>query len=77
MISKIGQTVETVGLNKVITKTFQRNLDTITSQSAYINDSLYFRRWTINGFNKKQVKFQSYHNGKVIKGSQGGLDVQA
>lgn len=77
MIRKIIQKVEapTIGNHKIITKVFQRGLETIKTRSAYINDKLYYRDWTLSSHNKKRVIKQSYNAGHPIKGSR--LDIQA
>ena len=77
MIHKITQKVETFNNNthKIITKSFQRGLQTIETKSAYIDDKLYYRDWVINSYNKKRVIKQTYNAGHPIKGSR--IDIQA
>lgn len=75
MLSKIGQHTETVGLNKLVEKTFQRGLQTIQTKSAYINDKLYFRSWDISQYGKRILRKQSYLSGHPIKGMATKLDI--
>ena len=75
MINKIGQTIETVGQNKIIRKLFQRNLQTIESTSAYVGDKLYFRGWRINEYKHSRKLSQAYNAGIPIKGSKSILDI--
>ena len=41
MIHKIWSHTENSGLNRVVTKCFQRNLQQVDTKSAYIGDKLY------------------------------------
>ena len=75
MINKIGQTIEHTGLNKIVRKSFQRNLQTIESTSAYIGDKLYFRGWRINEYKHSRKLSQAYNAGVPIKGSKSVLDI--
>lgn len=75
MLSKIGQTVETVHNNKLIEKTFQRGLQTIKTKSAYIHNKLYYRDWDISEFGKRTIRKQSYLSGIPIKGMTTKLDI--
>ena len=75
MINKIGQTIEHTGLNKIVRKSFQRNLQTIESTSAHIGDKLYFRGWRINEYKHSRKLSQAYNAGVPIKGSKSVLDI--
>ena len=77
MLNRIGQKIEQVGLNKIIRKTFQRNLQTINSTSAYIDNKLYYRSWEISEYGRKQKFSQAYNAGHPIKGSKSTLDLYA
>ena len=77
MIQKISEFIERSGNNKLITKHFQRGLQTIETRSAYIGDKLYFRDWNIKEFRKTVKYFQSYNNGIPFKNSRHKLDIDA
>lgn len=77
MLNKITQKVEQVGMNKIIRKTFQRNLQTIETTSAYIDNKLYHRSWHISEYGRKQKFAQSYNAGQPIKNSTYKLDFYA
>lgn len=77
MLNRIGQKIEQVGLNKIVRKTFQRNLQTINSTSAYIDNKLYYRSWEISEYGRKQKFSQSYNAGHPIKGTKSVLDFYA
>jgi len=71
MLNKIGQNIERWHCNKLIQKTFQRNLQTIDTKSAYLMDRLYFREWKISEYGKPdRIIRQSYFKGKPVKGSK-------
>ena len=74
MINKIFSHTEMSGLNKVVTKSFQRDLQHIDTKSAYINDKLYFREWIIKEFNRIRKYSQVYNNGKPIKNCSSKID---
>ena len=80
MLHKIFQRIEPIGLDthKLITKTFQRNLQTIESRSAFINDKLYYRSWRVEDAlgNVKKLS-QVYDNGKPIPGTQSIINYNA
>lgn len=77
MLNKIGQKIEYIGTraHKIVTKTFQRNFQTIKAKSAYYNDKLYYRSWNINQYKHTKKLSQSYSNGNPIKGSKSILDI--
>lgn len=50
MLNKINECIDRSGANKLITKYFQRGLQSIETRSAYIGDKLYYRDWTIKEF---------------------------
>lgn len=77
MISKIGQSTEIVGQNKLVHKIFQRGLQTIKSTSAYIGDKLYYRKWIVDEYKHTKKLSQSYNAGQPIKGSQSIIDFYA
>lgn len=77
MLSKINEYVDRSGANKLITKYFQRGLQSIETRSAYIGDKLYYRDWTIREFRKTVKYFQSYNNGIPFKNSRHKLDIDA
>lgn len=74
MINRIYAHTETSGLNKVITKCFQRGLQQIDTKSAYIDNKLYFRAWVIREFGKLTKYSQVYFNGAPFKDSRSKID---
>lgn len=80
MLTKILQRVEPIGLDnhRMIVKVFQRNLQTIESKSAFLNDKLYYRAWEIRDAlgNVKKLS-QVYEDGKPIYGSQSIINYYA
>lgn len=74
MISKIWSCTENSGLNKIVTKCFQRNLQNIKTRSAYTNDNLYFREWIVEGYNTCTGYRQSYYKNNPIKESRYKID---
>ena len=74
MISRIWSHTETSGLNKIVTKSFQRGLQQVDTKSAYINDKLYFREWIIKEFNRIKKIFQAYNNGIPFKNCRSQID---
>lgn len=77
MLSKISESIDRVGNNKVITKSFQRGLQTIETKSAYIGDKLYYRDWVIREFRRTVKYMQSYNGGVPFKNSRHKLDINA
>jgi hypothetical protein len=77
VLSKINEFVESSGLNKIICKTFQRGLQTVSTRSAYINNKLYFRSWRIDAHDRLTKISQAYNAGHPIKGSKSVLDLYA
>lgn len=77
MINKINEFVERSGNNKLVTKQFQRGLQSVNTKSAYINDKLYYREWIIREYNKFVKYIQSYNNGIPFKNSRHKLDLEA
>lgn len=77
MIDKIWSHTETSGMNKVVTKCFQRGLQQVDTKSAYINDKLYFREWIIKEFNKIRKISQAYSNGVPFKNGRTNMDYYA
>ena len=72
---KIGQVTESFGLNhKIITKKFQRGLQTIESKVAKIGNKVYFKSWRIDEYKHTRKISQAYSNGQPIKGSQSIID---
>ena len=71
---KIGQSVEQVGQNTLVHKSFQRGLQTIETTSAYIKDKLFYRTWNIEEYNHTRKIAQAYTDGKPIKGGKSVLD---
>ena len=71
---KIGQSVEQVGHNTLVHKSFQRGLQTIDTTSAYIEDKLFFRKWNIQEPNHTKNIAQVYTNGKPVKNSKHVID---
>ena len=74
MISRIWSHTETSGLNKIVTKSFQRGLQQVDTKSAYINDKLYFREWIIKEFNRIKKISQAYNNGIPFKNCRSQID---
>lgn len=74
MIYKIWSHTETSGMNKVVTKCFQRGLQQVDTKSAYINNKLYFREWIIKEFNRIRKMSQAYNNGVPFKNSRSNID---
>lgn len=79
MIHRISQKIETLSSNnhKLVTKTFQRGLETVETKSAYINNKLYYRDWTVSSYGKKKVIKQTYNAGQPIKESKSTIDYKA
>ena len=77
MINKIGQKIEKSYLNTVVTKTFQRGLQTVTSKVASFNRKVYFKSWRVDEYNKSRQICQAYNDGKPIKESRYSLDLLA
>ena len=71
------QNIERSNNNKLVTKVFQRGLEMIKTRSAYIEDKLYYRDWTIREHGKKKVIKQTYNAGHPIKGSKCILNIIA
>lgn len=74
MLNKIGQHIETIGQNTLITKSFQRGLQTIESKVAKIGNKVYFKSWRIDEYKHTRKISQAYSNGHPIKGSQSIID---
>ena len=74
MLYKINEYIDRSGTNKLITKYFQRRLQNIEIRSAYANDKLYYRDWTIREFRKVIRYFQSYSNEVPCKNSRHKID---
>lgn len=77
MIHRIWSQTEISGLNKVVTKCFQRGLQQVDTKSAYINDKLYFREWVIKEFNRIRKISQAYNNGVPFKNCRSNIDYYA
>lgn len=79
MIHRVAQKIETVGSNnhKLISKVFQRGLKTIETKSAYIDNELYYRDWTVSSYNNKRIIKQTYIAGQPIKESKSVIDYKA
>ena len=71
---KIGQSVEQVGHNTLVHKSFQRGLQTIETTSAYIKDKLFYRKWNIQEHNHTKKITQAYTDGKPVKNSKHVID---
>lgn len=71
---KIGQSVEKVGHNTLVHKSFRRGLQTIDTTSAYIGDKLFFRKWNIQEHNHTRKIAQAYTDGKPVKSGKSVLD---
>jgi hypothetical protein len=72
MLNKISVKVENAGISKIIRKQFTRNSQHISTTSAYSDNKLYYRNWTID---KKRSITKCYHNGKTISCSKLNLEV--
>ena len=79
MIHKVAQKIETTGINnhKLISKVFQRGLKTIETKSAYTDNKLYYRDWTISSYKNKRIIKQTYIAGQPIKESKSIIDYKA
>lgn len=80
MIHKIFQKIETIGVDnhKLITKAFQRNLQTVECKTASIDGKVYYRSWDINHANGTRRKLsQAYEGGIPIKGTQSIINYYA
>ena len=79
MIHKVAQKIETISSNnhKLVSKVFQRGLKTIKTKSAYIDNKLYYRDWTISSYNNKRVIKQTYIAGQPVKESKSVIDYKA
>ena len=75
MISKIGQHIDNlVNNHQIITKTFQRNLQTITCKIGKKDNNVYFKSWRIDEYKHTRKLAQAYDNNGPIKGSQSIVD---
>jgi hypothetical protein len=79
MIHKVAQKTETISSNnhKLVSKVFQRGLKTIETKSAYIDNKLYYRDWTISSYKNKKVIRQTYIAGQPVKESKFIIDYKA
>lgn len=79
MIHKVAQKIETISSNnhKLVSKVFQRGLKTIETKSAYIDNKLYYRDWTISSYKNKKVIRQTYIAGQPVKESKFIIDYKA
>lgn len=74
MLNKIGQHIETIGQNTLITKTFQRGLQTIESKVVKIGNKVYFKSWRIDEYKHTKKISQAYNGDTPIKGSKSIID---
>ena len=78
MISKVNQKVISYNFSKVVQRQFSRNLQWITTKSAYFKDKLYHREWIIEEHAKPKIKYsRAYFNDKPIKNSAYKIDYKA
>ena len=77
MISKISQVTETIGTetHKLITKTFQRGLDTVTTKTASFGGKVYFKSWRIDGYKRTTCINRAYDGTKPIPDTTSKLDI--
>lgn len=72
MLNKIGTYFDIMGVNKIVRKTFQRNLQTIRTAEASVNGKVYHKAWEITEYGKPRriIKMTYDNQGNPIKGSK-------
>lgn len=74
MLQKINQSIENSGFNTIISKTFQRGLQTIETRVAKANNKIYFKSWRIDEYKHTRKISQAYSDGEPIKNSKSVVD---